>query len=178
MSVFGAIVSAPHLAMKFPSDTKAIIIVHVDQRLAKECYMASLKLGLLIKDERHQGVHYVEIVAEIEGLEGLDLDPRTKDDSRVKPMEETWTFQFDLKEGQATQLGSQLSSDDRSNMQQIIREHIDLFAWSATNMLGVDSASHCHRLSICKNAKIITQRKRKMLSSLTGSFQTDGRTIY
>ncbi|KAG4912203.1 hypothetical protein JHK85_053487 [Glycine max] len=72
LSVFGAIVSAPHLAMKFPSDTKAIIIVHVDQRLAKECYMASLKLGLLIKDERHQGVHYVEIVAEIEGLEGCN----------------------------------------------------------------------------------------------------------
>jgi len=38
-----AIVSTPHLAMKFPSATGDIATMHVDQRTARECYVASLK---------------------------------------------------------------------------------------------------------------------------------------
>ena len=39
-----AIVSTPHLAMKFPYASGDIIIVHVDQKVARECYVASLKV--------------------------------------------------------------------------------------------------------------------------------------
>ncbi|XP_068477362.1 uncharacterized protein [Phaseolus vulgaris] len=38
-----AIVSTPHLAMKFPSATNDIATIHVDQKTARECYVASLK---------------------------------------------------------------------------------------------------------------------------------------
>jgi len=37
-----AIVSTPHLAMKFPSRTEDILTVHVDQKEARECYVESL----------------------------------------------------------------------------------------------------------------------------------------
>ena len=39
-----AIVSTPHLAMKFPSVNGDIATVHVDQKIARECYVASLKV--------------------------------------------------------------------------------------------------------------------------------------
>ena len=39
-----AIVSTPHLAMKFPSTTSDIVTVHIDQKMARECYVASLKV--------------------------------------------------------------------------------------------------------------------------------------
>jgi len=39
-----AIVSTPHLAMKFPSINGDIAIVHVDQKTAQGCYVASLKV--------------------------------------------------------------------------------------------------------------------------------------
>jgi len=39
-----AIVSTPHLAMQFPSATKDIATVHVDQKTAWECYVASLRV--------------------------------------------------------------------------------------------------------------------------------------
>jgi len=39
-----AIVSTPHLAMKFPSTIGDIVTVHVDQKIAHECYVASLKI--------------------------------------------------------------------------------------------------------------------------------------
>jgi len=40
----GAIVSTPHLAMKFPSATGDIATIQVDQKSTWECYVASLKV--------------------------------------------------------------------------------------------------------------------------------------
>jgi len=42
-----AIVSTPHLAMKFPSRTGDILMVHIDQKEARECYAESLQLESL-----------------------------------------------------------------------------------------------------------------------------------
>lgn len=92
LNPLGAIVYTPHLAIKFPLNTGYIITIHVDQRTTRECYMESLKLGPLMKDEPCRVVHYVEIMAGIEGFEELDLDPRTNTDNRVKPYEETCAF--------------------------------------------------------------------------------------
>jgi len=36
--------STLHLAMKFPSTAGDIVTVHVDQKIAHECYVASLKV--------------------------------------------------------------------------------------------------------------------------------------
>jgi len=33
-----------HLAMKFPSTVGDIVIVHLDQKIARECYVVSLKI--------------------------------------------------------------------------------------------------------------------------------------
>jgi len=39
-----AIVSISHLVMKFPSASGDIVIVHVDQKVARKCYVTSLKV--------------------------------------------------------------------------------------------------------------------------------------
>jgi len=39
-----AIVSTPHLTMKFSSTTGDIVTIHVDQKVTRECYVASLKV--------------------------------------------------------------------------------------------------------------------------------------
>ncbi|XP_068483118.1 uncharacterized protein [Phaseolus vulgaris] len=48
LNKLGAIVSTPHLAMKFPSDCKSrsknVVTLHSDQKTAKECYAASLRI--------------------------------------------------------------------------------------------------------------------------------------
>jgi len=43
LNTLGVVVSTPHLAMKFPSPSGDILTIHCDQRLARECYMASLR---------------------------------------------------------------------------------------------------------------------------------------
>ncbi|XP_047171045.1 uncharacterized protein LOC124839316 [Vigna umbellata] len=44
LNAFGSIVSTPHLTLKFPSDNDTICTVRSDQRIAKECYVAGLKV--------------------------------------------------------------------------------------------------------------------------------------
>jgi len=43
LNTLGTVVSTPHLAMKFPAPSGDILTIHCDQRLARECYMASLR---------------------------------------------------------------------------------------------------------------------------------------
>ena len=89
------------------------------------------------------------------------MNPRTNDNNKVKLIKETCTFQLDIKEEHVTQLDNELSMEDKSNVQ-VIQAHADMFAWSTTDIPGIDPASHWHRLFICRDAKPIAQRKRKM----------------
>ncbi|XP_020221030.1 uncharacterized protein LOC109803766 [Cajanus cajan] len=47
-----AIVSTPHLTMKFPLEEGTVIIVHADQKTARECYFASLRVQPTTKPRR------------------------------------------------------------------------------------------------------------------------------
>lgn len=67
LNALGAIVSTPHLAMKLPLNIESIIIAHANQKTFRKCYMASLRLNTLAKDEPCQDVHYIEIVIGIKG---------------------------------------------------------------------------------------------------------------
>lgn len=116
LNTLGAIVSTPHLTMKFPSNTRSIITVHADQKTIRECYMTSLKLSPLTNDETCWVVHYV---AGVERSEELDMNPRTNDNNKVKLIKETCTFQLDIKEEHVTQLDNELSMEDKSNVQVI-----------------------------------------------------------
>lgn len=46
LNTFGAVVSTPHLVMKFFHSTNRVVAVRGDQRAARKCYNISLHLGL------------------------------------------------------------------------------------------------------------------------------------
>ena len=71
LNTLGAVVSTPHLAMKFASLSGDILTVHCDQRLARECYMASLRPQLPIQQTNHIERPPSFGIA----LSGEDLDP-------------------------------------------------------------------------------------------------------
>lgn len=58
INALGAIVSTPHLAMKFPLKDKQIATIHVDQQEARQCYVNSLRPGTLkeAKDETQRAI--------------------------------------------------------------------------------------------------------------------------
>jgi len=72
LNLLGAIVSTPHLAMKFPSLAGDIIMVHVNQKTAREYYVASLRVeprsqASRIEERASKRSHVVAVT---------ELDPR------------------------------------------------------------------------------------------------------
>jgi len=90
LNTLDAVVSTPHLAMKFLSPFGDILTVHCDQRLTRECYMASLCPQLLIQQTNHIERPPGSGIA----LSGEDLDPRVGRDVRLEPVEETSTLEL------------------------------------------------------------------------------------
>ncbi|XP_020209186.1 uncharacterized protein LOC109794123 [Cajanus cajan] len=161
INTLGAIVSTPHLAMKFPGESQKIITIHADQKVARECYMESLKVRPMIEKE-DKNIHMVSPEAG-EMLDTTELDPRLgNEDLKVEPNEETLSFWLGEKEGQNTYIGSKLGKEEKEIIQEAVRKNKELFAWAAEDMPGIDPTFHCHRLAICKEAKPVAQRKRKI----------------
>ena len=55
-----------------------------------------------------------------------------------------------------------MNSDERAIITPILVSNTDLFSWSATDLPGVDLLVASHKLSIYKEARYISQKKRKL----------------
>jgi len=155
-TTLGAVVSTPHLAMKFPAPSGDILTIHCDQRLARECYMASLRPQLPIQQTNHIEWPPGSSIA----LSGEDLDPRIGQDVRLEPVEDTTPLE--LPNGHSINLGTGLNSDERATITPILINNTDLFAWSAADLPGVDPQVASHKLSIYKEARYVSQKKCKL----------------
>nr|KYP53835.1 hypothetical protein KK1_024409 [Cajanus cajan] len=96
--------------------------------------------------------------------EGItDLDPRSDaHDERPSPVDELDNLQIGELPGQTTKISIQLNPELRQQLEAEILRNADFFAWSSTDMLGIDADFICHKLAIHKEAKPVTQRKRKV----------------
>jgi len=93
-------------------------------------------------------------------LSGKNLDPRVGRDVRLEPVEET--SPLELSNGHSINLGTRLNSDERAIITPILVNNTDLFAWSAADLPGVDPLIASHKLSIYKEARYISKKKRKL----------------
>jgi len=84
LNKLGAIVSTPHLAMKFPTDNpsrdREAVTLHADQKTVRECYAASLKILPPPKPTQRADVHHISL--------SDNLDPIPNDEPQVEPKEE------------------------------------------------------------------------------------------
>jgi len=55
-----------------------------------------------------------------------------------------------------------LESEERAIITPILVDNTNLFAWSAADLPGVDPQVASHKLSIYKEARYISQKKRKL----------------
>jgi len=90
-----------------------------------------------------------------------DLDPRINNDTRMKPSNDVAEWQL-AGEGQNTRLGRSMTEDEVQRITKFLADNKDLFAWTAEVMSGIDPRVMCHRLSVCKEARPVAQKKRRM----------------
>jgi len=87
-------------------------------------------------------------------------DPRIGRDVRLEPVEDTTPLE--LPNGHSINLGTGLNSDEHATITPILINNTDLFAWSAADLPGVDPQVASHKLSIYKEARYVSQKKRKL----------------
>jgi len=69
---------------------------------------------------------------------------------------------LELPNGHTIKLGIGLESKQRDILTHTLVSNMDLFAWSATDLPGVDPHVASHKLSIYKEARYVSQKKRKL----------------
>ena len=116
-------------------------MVRGDQRLARECYSASMKqkaIDNIYVDEldMHDEVNRPELSKELEPVQ-LDNDPE-----------------------HLTYIGSKLAEDLRHLLIHFLKQNKDVFAWKQEDMGGIDPAIITHTLNINPSFKPVKQKRR------------------
>ena len=141
LNAIKAIPSAYHMVIKFPT-TNGVGMVRGDQRVARECYSASMKQKA------------------IDNIYVDELDMRDEVNTRPEPSEEMEPIQLDDHPEHLAYVGSKLAEDLRSLLIHFLKQNRDVFTWKQEDTGGIDPAIITHRLSVSPSFKPVKQKRR------------------
>ena len=141
LNAIKAIPSAYHMIIKFPT-VNGVGIVRGDQRVARECYTASMK----------------QIVVDNVSVDELDM--RDEVLTQPEPSEELEPVSLDDDPEHLAYIGSKLAKELKSLLAQFLRQNRDVFAWKQSNMGGIDPTVITHRLNTNPSFKSVKQKHR------------------
>ena len=102
--------SAYHMVIKFPT-TNGVGMVRGNQRMARECYSASMKQNA------------------VDNIYMDELDMRDKVTTRPAPLEELELVQLGDQPEHLVYIGSKLAENIRSSLIHILEQNMEVFAW-------------------------------------------------
>ncbi|XP_014491680.1 uncharacterized protein LOC106754195 [Vigna radiata var. radiata] len=129
-------------------DRRTICTVRTDQKTARQCYVVGLKVTPYKSENRTKAIL-------------IDLDPRTNTGERIQPQGEIKPFIVGKNEQQTTSIGDNLQPFEENALKELLKGNNDLFAWSASNMPGIHPSVIAHKLSIFREARPVSQKKRR-----------------
>ena len=138
--------------MKLPDLGGKVITIMSDQKEVKRCYENSLKtkIGVFMVTTRapsEEGVAPAKIArAEIAR------------ERRPEPAGEVLEREIG---GKTFKLGKSLGQTAQDQIAEVIARHLDAFAWSASDMPGIDPDLLCHCLTMDPKVRPVRQRRRK-----------------
>ena len=141
LNAIKAIPSAYHMVIKFPT-ANGVGMVLGDQRVARECYSASMK-------QKAVDSIYVD-----------ELDMRDEENTRPEPSEELEPIQLDDHPEHLVYIGSKLAEDLRGLLIRFLKQNKDVFVWKQEDMGGIDPAIITHNLNVSPSFKPIKQKRR------------------
>ena len=141
LNALKAIPSAYHMMIKFPT-VNGVGMVRGDQRVARECYSASMKQKT------------------VDNIYLDELDMRDEVLTRPEPSEELESVLLDDDPEHHAYIGSKLAEDLKNLLIHFLRQNKDIFAWKQTDMGGIDPAVITHRLNVSPSFKPIKQKRR------------------
>ena len=136
-----AVPSAYHMMIKFPT-VSGVGIVRGDQRVARECYLASMKQKM------------------VDNIYLDELDMRDEVLTRPEASEELEPVSLDDDPEYLSYIGSKLVEDLKSPLTHYLRQNRDVFAWKQADMGGIDPTVITHRLNVSPSFKSVKQKRR------------------
>ena len=141
LNAIKAIPFAYHMVVKFPT-ADGVGMVRGDQRVARECYSASMK-------QKAVDSIYVD-----------ELDMRDEVSIRPEPSEELQPIQLDNHPEHLAYVGSKLTKYLRSLLIRFLKQNKDVFAWKQEDMGGIDPAIITEKLNVSPSFKPVKQKRR------------------
>ena len=127
--------------IKFPT-ISGVGMVRGDQRVARECYLASMKQKA------------------IDNIYLDELDMRDEVHTRPEPSEELESVLLDDDPEHLAYIGSKLTKGLRNSLTNFLRQNKDVFAWKQADMGGIDPIVITHRLNVSQSFKPVKQNRR------------------
>ena len=140
LNTIKAIPSTYHMVIKFPTTNK-VGMVQGDQRVARECYSASMK-------QKAIDSIYVD-----------ELDMHDEVNTPSEPSEELELIQLDDNPEHLAYIGSKLAEDLRSLLIHFLKHNKEVFAWKQEDMGGINPAVITHKLNISPSFKPVKQKR-------------------
>ncbi|XP_015966785.1 uncharacterized protein LOC107490525 [Arachis duranensis] len=144
----GAAISTKLLVMKFVTDDGSMGSIRGDLETAVACDHASLSLRKKSK--------------EASGVFLADLDARIDDKPRPEPEGDLEKFRVGDTEEKFTFINRNLPHELKEPLMEMIRANADLFAWTPSDMPGIDPQLMSHSLAVKPEAQPVAQRRRKI----------------
>ena len=135
LNAIKAIPSAYHM-IKFPT-VSGVGMVRGDQRVARECYSASMKQKA------------------VDNIYMDELDMHDEVLTRPEPSEELEPVSLDDDPEHLAYIGSKLAEDLKSLLTHFLRQNKDVFSWKQADMGGIDPTVITHRLNVIPSFKPI-----------------------
>ena len=117
-------------------------MVRGDQRVARECYSASMKQKA------------------VDNIYMDELDMRDEVLTRPEPSEELEPVSLDDDPKHLAYIGSKLAEDLKSLLTHFLRQNKDVFAWKQADIGGIDPTVITHKLNVSPSFKPIKQKRR------------------
>ncbi|XP_072081901.1 uncharacterized protein [Arachis hypogaea] len=137
-------------------EDNTIATIHSDAREARECYN-SFK-----RPNQHMQAH-VNNISNQEDLTTLaDLDPRAGTLERPTLTEDLHKIYFVDSSDMFTYVGSTLSSEEKASFRSFLQQNAYLFAWTPTDMPGIDPSIISHKLALDPSVRPIAQKKQNL----------------
>ena len=155
LNAIKAIPSAYHMIVKFPT-LNGVGTVRGDQRVARECYTASMKQGA------------------VDNVNVGELDMCDEVLTLPEPSEELEPVSLDDDPEHLAYIGSKLTKDLKGLLTQFLRQNGDVLAWTQADMRGIDPAIITHKLNTNPPFKPVKQKRRSFVPEEVGKLLQAG----
>ncbi|XP_028085902.1 uncharacterized protein LOC114286872 [Camellia sinensis] len=144
-----AVPSTYHQVIRFPTE-HGVEQISRDQVASKHCFMAAMKAKQLCNR-----VQIVEVAEQLV-LENVGETPEEK---MVEDLEKVLVKEDDPEKHFF--IGTSLGTDKKLQLLELLRENMEVFAWSAYDTLRLNPEFSCHKLNINPSARPVVQKSQR-----------------